>query len=158
MTILYETHIKEKGYAPQAERSGHEYLRGKVRCAPADAAGQGGNLRAGTCRIDRFSTNHTFQLGIGHKRTAAFCLPNSCGSLWNQSPNATPRSLKKEFPRKSRLSGYPLLQYPESRDIMSHVTSGHPALTNRLNQLLNRVSIVARRNIEGSAGSFRINT
>jgi len=89
MTIHYETHIKEEGYAPSSQRSRYQHLRGSVRCALAKTAGKDRYERSRTCRKERGIENKHFELGVCHPQTSrqrrSF---KTCGSPRSERPHS----------------------------------------------------------------------
>jgi len=154
MPIDYETHNQKTGHAPQAERSGRKHLRGKVRTALADVEGQDRY----ECRRIRRKTwlckNDILQLGIWDKISATRQTAGNRQSLWYFGANSdTERIISdyfRKFPQKSPKGGYPLLQYPPTGDIISHVTLGV------LTSTLERARLLHPNVTFGAmAGSFR---
>ena len=63
MPIHYETHHQEEDYAPSAQRSRYQHLRGSFRRALAETAGKEGSEYRRLVRNDWDTTNHHLSLG-----------------------------------------------------------------------------------------------
>jgi|GEM_PF-6984453 len=150
MPIDYETHNQKTGHAPQAERSGRKHLRGSVRAALANVAGQIENNGCGNVRKNRYSKDNIVELGIGTSGAASKSLSHSCRIFWNPSKNSLAGSLIAHFPEM----GLPSIAIPQNGTIMSHVASGLSVLTRSSNPERVRFCRPTQQ-IEGNAGSFR---
>ena len=133
MTIDYETHIKEKGYAPSAERGRYQHVWGQVRRAPAETAGKDRYERPRTCRKERGASTDPLRLGKSPACAVNRPTPGTCQSTRSQSPNTLTGSLKRAFSTFWAVAQCPLLTIRQLPNIMSLITSGQSHSTARSN-------------------------
>ena len=149
MTIDYETYIKEEDYAPPAERSRYQHLRGSVRRAPAETAGKGGVDTRRCSRRNRCAKEKYLQLGSGYQCSATRYFPNFSGGLRRKRPCSYARKIIFQFLE------YPLLPFSNFWNIISPVlTYGVEILTRTVYALLPDSVVLAHKRMRGNGAIF----